>query len=136
MIVSFTGTQDGTTERQKQSLKDLLIKLEATELHHGDCEGADEESHDIALDMGLKIVVHPPINPKKRAFCKGADEVREEKDYLERNRDNVDEGEVLIATPKEYAEKLRSGTWATVRYARKKGRDIFIIYPDGKLGLG
>ena len=135
MIVSFTGTQDGMTSDQKYELENLLNQLEASEFHHGDCEGADEEAHDIALGMGLKIVKHPPTNPRKRAFCKGAAEVREEKDYLIRNHDNVDEGEVLIATPKEMVEKIRSGTWATVRYARKKGRDIFIVYRDGTIGL-
>ena len=43
----------------------------------------------------------------------------------------VDACEVLLATPKG-PEKLRSGTWATVRYARKVGKRIVIIEPDGK----
>jgi hypothetical protein len=136
MIVSFTGTQTGMTQKQKYVLEDLLDELHALELHHGDCIGADEEAHIIALIIGMRIVIHPPDDDSKRAFCKLAAEVREPKPYLVRNDDIAEEGEVLIATPKEYEEKVRSGTWATVRYARKKGRDIFIILPDGRVIIG
>ena len=46
MIVGFTGTQSGMTDKQKKELKTLLLAV-ATELHHGDCIGADREAHDI-----------------------------------------------------------------------------------------
>lgn len=136
MIVSFTGTQEGMTQRQKYALEDLLDELVVIELHHGDCIGADEEVNLIALTIGIRIVIHPPDDDNKRAFCKGADEVREPKPYLVRNDDIAEEGEVLIATPKEYKEKVRSGTWATVRYARKKNKNIFVIYPNGRVKIG
>jgi predicted Rossmann fold nucleotide-binding protein DprA/Smf involved in DNA uptake len=42
----------------------------------------------------------------------------------------VNETGVLVAMP-DGPEELRSGTWATVRYARKQGKDGRIIYPDG-----
>jgi hypothetical protein len=45
--------------------------------------------------------------------------------------DIVVESELLIATPKEVKEQLRSGTWATVRRARKVGIPIILITPDG-----
>jgi predicted Rossmann fold nucleotide-binding protein DprA/Smf involved in DNA uptake len=50
---------------------------------------------------------------------------------LDRNRDIVDAAAVLIAAPKEMTETLRSGTWATVRYARKQGKQVWIVWPDG-----
>jgi hypothetical protein len=50
-----------------------------------------------------------------------------------RNHDIVDETELLIACPGELAEAVRSGTWATVRYARKLGRPIVIFWPDGSV---
>ena len=54
------------------------------------------------------------------------------KDYLERNHDIVDETDMLIATPGEEQEVQRSGTWATIRYARKQKRTILTIYPSGR----
>ena len=134
MIVGFTGTEKGMTSAQKQTLCLLLDSLDVTEFHHGDCVGADAEAHEIALDRGIRIVIHPPTDSKKRAFCKGAVEIREPKPYLDRNHDIVDEGDgALIATPFEEKEILRSGTWATVRYAYKMGRavDVFVIRPEG-----
>ena len=38
--------------------------------------------------------------------------------------------DVLIAAPSG-PEKLRSGTWSTVRYARKLHKNITIVLPDG-----
>jgi hypothetical protein len=35
-----------------------------------------------------------------------------------------------LACPRGYTEELRSGTWATIRYARKTGVPYVIIFPD------
>ncbi len=67
-----------------------------------------------------------------RNFSKG-DETRKPKPYLKRNHDIVDESDILIGFPSSEEERLRSGTWATVRYARKTGKRIYIIFPDGKV---
>jgi len=37
----------------------------------------------------------------------------------------------LIAASANAVEHLQSGTWSTVRYARRSGRPISIIRPDG-----
>src|SRR5262245_41796084 len=50
--------------------------------------------------------------------------------YLVRNRDIVEETDLLIAAPANAVEHLQSGTWCTVRYARRSGRHS-IIRPDG-----
>jgi len=81
------------------------------------------------MKLGFKIVIHPPKNPKQRAFCKGH-ETREEKEYLVRDHDIVDECDLLIVVPKTRKEELRSGTWATVRYARKQGKQYSTIFPQ------
>jgi hypothetical protein len=39
----------------------------------------------------------------------------------------------LIATPSTDDEQLRSGTWATVRYARKAKKRIKLIFPNEKI---
>lgn len=133
MKIGFTGTQDGMRSAQLATFARIL-QSRFGEFHHGDCIGSDKQSHEVARDWGFKIILHPPSNPSKRAFCQ-ADEVREKKPYLDRNKDIVKETEELIATPSGFEEELRSGTWSTVRYARKLGRRVTIIWPDGSVRI-
>ena len=100
-------------------------------LHHGDCIGADEEAHGLARAFGFRIVLHPPSDPRKRAYCE-ADATRTPVGYLVRNRRIVDECQLLVATPKLHAEEVRAGTWSTIRYAAKIGRPLIVILPDGR----
>jgi hypothetical protein len=81
--------------------------------------------------------VHPPTDDRKRAFCTGNGADWEPKPYLERNHDIVDETTILIACPNG-EERMRSGTWATVRYARQRilnheGQLTIIISPSGQV---
>lgn len=132
--IGFTGTQVGMTSAQQNSFSSLVKKLNITEFHHGDCIGADSQAHKIVIQNNAFIILHPPSKKSKRAFCT-ADEVREKKDYLKRNRDIVDESKLLIATPKSFKEELRSGTWATIRYAKKTSKIVYIIWPDGNVEI-
>ena len=133
--IGFTGTQAGATPEQHAAVERLLIDLLATDLHHGDCLGADHEAHLIARDqLDLRVHLHIPLNDSRRARCvprDGIDIVYPPKPYLERNHDIVDNSAALIATPKEMNETLRSGTWATIRYARRQGKPVYIVWPDG-----
>lgn len=126
--IGFTGTQEGVTIEQARALWAFLNRSDPEEFHHGDCIGADEVAHYIAKSLGIYVVGHPPTNPKKRAFC-DCDEWRDPKPYLDRNHDIVNETVAMVATPKSREEELRSGTWATIRYARKLGTPIEVIYP-------
>jgi hypothetical protein len=128
MRIGFTGTRRGMTKRQKIALSDLLSSYAATILHHGDAIGADAEAHEIAVGLGCAIVIHPPAVETQRAF-KAATEIRAAKPYLVRNKDIVRETALLIAAPAESVEQLRSGTWSTVRYARRLGRQIRLLTP-------
>ena len=128
--IGFTGTQQGMTDIQKLRLRTILQASQGTEFHHGDCMGADAEAHDIALELGLIPVIHPPKNPSKRAF-KPATTILPPKEYLDRNHNIVDGTQLLVACPKETEEQLRSGTWATIRYAKKTNKNRYIIFPDG-----
>ena len=133
--VGITGTQAGMTEAQFAALELLLPHLGMTELHAGDCIGVDAEIVTYVKELlpSVKTVGHPPLIADKRAFLE-YDEEREQKDYLTRNHDIVNESEYVIACPKEAGEVLRSGTWATVRYARKTEKTVIIIKPDGTWG--
>lgn len=131
----FTGTQAGMTRPQDMAVHGLVLELSVTDIHHGDCIGADDQMDQIACELGLTIYVHAPINPAKRAWCKTRPLAERWaaslKPYLERNKEIVDSVKAMIAAPKEFEESLRSGTWATVRYARRVGRPVWLVWPDG-----
>lgn len=132
MKIGVTATQTGLTTEQEFKLGALLEQYPVTELHHGDCVGGDAQADDIARAKDIAIVIHPPIKSTKRAFkAQSGDCVWEPRPYLERNHDIVDQCDLLIALPKSSKEELRSGTWATVRYATKQGKPI-IILPGGE----
>lgn len=126
--VGFTGTQKGMSQGQKDALMSALLHLRIQKrviLHHGDCIGADFEAAQIAEVLAIRTELHPPENPSKRAFCK-ADVVYPVMPYLVRNHHIVDASEFLYAAPFG-PERLRSGTWATVRYARTQGKWIVLL---------
>jgi hypothetical protein len=133
--VGFTGTQTGLTTEQRARLYDSLLGLKTfyggiIYMHHGDCVGADVQAHTIADRLDFHIVLHPPTSNAKRAFSV-CDEVRKPWPYLRRNRDIVAESDLVVACPKTSTEELRSGTWMTIREARRKHKPLVIIYPDG-----
>jgi hypothetical protein len=133
MKIGFTGTKAGLLLPQSEALIELvarLLRAGLDEVHHGDCVGADSEFHAICKRLNIRTVLHPPLDPRFRAFCE-ADVVHEKKDYLVRNHDIVDATDSMIACPRSTQEEQRSGTWATIRYARKSGKSIRIVYPDG-----
>lgn len=97
----------------------------------------------MAFDLGFIIVVHPPVDSKLRAWCgtkRGKDDGKyrpanqhtEPRPYIERNHDIVDACDVLVAIPGTEEQGLRSGTWATMRYAHKQGKRIEAVLPSGK----
>lgn len=137
-IVGFTGTRRGMTQPQLAAVLYYFRQHPDGELHHGDCIGADENAHRLALGELSRIVIHPPDNPRLQAHCatkypgEGVEIVElPPMGYIARNHGIVDVSDILIATPGEMHEVQRSGTWATIRYALKCKRPVFILYPDG-----
>lgn len=135
--VGFTGSSDGLSPAQVSALTLVCQTIDQSHpgkiiAHHGDCIEGDQTFHDIARSLGWWIVGHPPINSYKRAFCQ-FDEVRALGEYLVRNKAIVSESVRMIACPKGLLEELRSGTWSTIRYTRKLGRPLQIVYPDGQI---
>ena len=130
MKVGFTGTQDGMTAPQREGFWSVLGDLQPEEFHHGLCIGSDEEAHGLVQQVpGCETHGRPPLNISKMAKCE-CDVMYAPKDYLRRNRDIVDATDRLVATPKG-PEELRSETWSTIRYAKRLGRPVTIIMPDG-----
>ena len=128
-VVGFTGSRKGITDAQAGVLRILLADV--YEFHHGDCVGADEAAHDIVREDGsCWIVAHPCRYHSLRAFT-ACDEVLPPKAPLQRNHDIVDAVGHMLACPNTEAEVWRSGTWATIRYARKTGTALTVVYPNG-----
>jgi len=150
--VGFTGTKEGMTIAQLTRFTDVIFVLAMASVvtsekryghylafHHGDCVGADAEAHDIVhRTTNAYIYIHPPTNDAYQAHKIGNFN-HPPKPYLERNHDIVDESNILIATPGQMQEKLRSGTWATIRYAKYAKKvmiPIIFIWPNGTVNSG
>ena len=130
--VAFTGTRDGMSPAQRTLVEKLLVEIAPSSVVHGDCVGADADFHDIAKGLGLTVYVYPGSIDEQRAHCEGAVAVSEPMWPTDRNPLIVEAAEVLIACPSGRKELRRgSGTWATVRHARRIGRRHLMVYPDG-----
>lgn len=134
-VIGFSGARSGMTKQQKFRFRHTMqgaFDMFEVEFHHGDCIGADHEAHNIVRDLNpdAYVVIHPPIDPKARAFM-DYDELDEPAGYLERNRAIVAASDVLIITPTTNHEILRSGTWATARYAFNAAKPVYICEPEG-----
>lgn len=129
----FTGTRHGMTDAQKAALRKFLHGG-GGHFHHGDCIGADSEAHDIADECGYAVILHPPNNYKDRAWRNvPAHMMRPERPYMARNQQIVADTVALIAAPAEMEEQPRGGTWSTVRFARRQGKAVVLIQPDGRI---
>jgi hypothetical protein len=138
MIAGFTGTREGLTWMQICAVGKLFADLKVSELAHGDSLGADCEAHLLAVTAGIPVTLHPPSDFSLRAFCT-AKTTHDPKPYLVRDEAIVEACSLLIAAPREagrWEEALRSGTWATVRRARKAGKRIYVVRPTGKVHDG
>ena len=130
MIIGFTGTRQGLTPAQMVTLRAEFETIEPNRQHtlvHGGAVGADEIAHRIARMLGWGVEIFPATG-SHGTFHGGR--IHLPRLPLERNRLIVSMVECLFATPSG-PEVQRSGTWSTIRYARKCERPGRIIWPDG-----
>lgn len=136
--IGITGSRLGLTDAQYETARKLLSALSpGSEVHHGDCVGADQQAHDIVREHSsdTQIVGHPPDKPALRAFCE-VDVEEPPKQYLLRDLDIVKSSDTLLAFPHTTFEIRKSGTWATVRMARKHKVPVMIVWPNGSATTG
>jgi len=129
----FSGSEHGLTVPQRNTLTRLLTPQTGMTpgfVRHGSCIGADDQFGWIAHTLGYWVILHPPNNPRKRAYSY-CDEILPEEPYLTRNHHIVDSSPRMLFGPGTMEETLRSGTWATVRYAKKAERNGVIVLPNG-----
>jgi hypothetical protein len=132
--IGFTCNRKGLTPIQEEEIKLILDKYDNIIVSHGDCIGADTDFHNLCMNyknthINKNITIHifPPNNPKLRAFNIG-DLLMKEEPYLKRNLNIIKNCSILIACPiDKNREDLRSGTWSTVRKARKHKLLIYLI---------
>lgn len=128
MKVGITGTRCGMSQPQKDHIRKFLTNFPCKELHHGDCVGADVEVAEIAKELGVKTICHPPTKQDSRGFHK-SDEFREPLSYFARNRKIVEETEFLLVVPFQMEWQPFGGTWYTHDYAKKTGKQFLIVWP-------
>jgi len=131
MKIGFTGTRHQLTDIQVELLESTLTELyeEGSTLSHGMCAGADEIANRLAKEIGYSTIGRPGNVSQSNSMT--VDVKYPVEPYLKRNREIVDSSQIIIAIPNSMKEKVRSGTWATIRYARTKGVRVIIIYPNG-----
>lgn len=130
--LGVTGTRDGMTPYQRETITRILTNCPSVgELHHGDCVGVDVEVAILARSMGWRIVCHPPVDEKLRAFAQ-YDEIRTAKTHFARNRNIVMETQCLLVVPKQMEHQAFGGTWYTHDYAKKTGKTVILAWPEEK----
>jgi len=131
MIVGFTGTRkiELITEQRLSDLLKTLISFKIdydTDLTvvHGCAEGTDTYFHNLCLLENISIIGRPCKNTKLENF----DLLYDPAPPLKRNKEIVNDCNILIALPiNKNQEELRSGTWATIRYAKAQNKKIIFI---------
>lgn len=124
MTVGFAGTRAGMSRAQKDQLAYVLALFRHADkvvdrvpvFVDGDCPdgGADQEARAIAEEHGCICRQEPPKD-------------RTAKELLARDRRIAQRCDVLVAAPSTDKEQLRSGTWTTVRYARRAGKPVVML---------
>lgn len=133
--LAFTGSAAGMDAKQAIAVMELLVAIHPKYVHEGGCVGADAQFHTLVDMFFPDIVVHRHPGDVREDMVStyiGDAHVHPMQQPLDRNKTMVDESRVLLATPHR-EEYQRSGTWATIRYARKQGKPRFIVYPQGEL---
>jgi hypothetical protein len=132
--LAFTGTRRGMTDRQLSIVEGLIEQHRPDIAVHGGCLGADDEFHTLCIRFNIPFVeVFPSNIPTMRALCIGSKytivSVAAPQPPLDRNWDIVRKADLLIACPDTELERVRSGTWATVRISSRLDIPCLVVAP-------
>ena len=135
--MGFIGTRHGMSENQKKALEEILKSKDISEFHHGDCISSDSQAHEVLTKLkksnnkNIKLIGHPPKSKKTRAYCKFDIELIPDT-FHNRNHHIIDATDIFVANP-DISEKVKSGTWNAVRYARMKNKKVYVIHKSGRI---
>jgi predicted Rossmann-fold nucleotide-binding protein len=137
--VGFTGTRRLGAE-QRERVREIVCALPAnTRIVVGGCIGVDDFVAWIARNDGQWVHGVIPADRSRVApgwedVCDTFEEMAPGTDYRARNQRIVELSDRIIAFP-EAAEddprSRRSGTWMTVRIARRAGKPVHVEVMDG-----
>lgn len=130
MHLGITGTRKGMTGKQRSKFTQLMRGMVVEKFSNGQCVGVDAQAVIIvkSLHPDCHVISRPGSNKSMTSdvyYTEQYDPI----DNLERNRQIVDECDLLIVVPETKEEVIRSGTWSTFRYAKKIGRPTLVIWP-------
>lgn len=132
--VGVTSTRKGLNEVQRLWVTFFLKEHQVNVLHHGDCVGGDDELAKMFHQKGTYVIAHPAhtIN-KYKAKCQINDLILSPDDTLARNQTIVRHSELVLGFPYTIEEEVRSGTWFTIRHAKKLKVPVLVIKPNGEV---
>jgi predicted Rossmann fold nucleotide-binding protein DprA/Smf involved in DNA uptake len=141
LIVGFSGTAGEMTRPQRAALTAFFINRVVEKdsiVFHGGCVGVDQYVHSLCLKHGVLVEVFPSVKHDHWFVPAGSyswGRVHEAMLPLERNHVIAEVPARLVAVPETETMVLRSGTWATVRYALKANRPVILILPNGSIRM-
>jgi hypothetical protein len=132
VMIGISGTREMPTALQAERIRQLIRGLQpGTTVVTGACVGVDALAAKIAFSTpGIHVMTVVPANrkavdPNWQRYCHDFYEMPLGTSYRDRNLYIVDLCDWLLAFPM-YAEwdgrSTRSGTWQTIRLARKAGK--------------
>lgn len=135
--IGITASRHGLSDNQHRALTTFLHRARiagAARFHHGCCAGGDEIGAVIAHNLGYRVIGHPPVKTEWKSMlaCGVSDELREPKDYLPRDRAIVDGIGALIGLPNRPEVWRGSGTWYTIKEARRLNKPRLVVLPNGQ----
>lgn len=139
MRVGFTGTQTGMSPAQLAAFA-AALPADISEFHHGACKGADAQAALKVRELhpALRIVAHPGMSQyghtnlqDKASIAASTQPPEPTKQFRARNEDIVEHAELMIAAPSAKPCPSRGGTFMTINIAKRAGRPIVHVYPDG-----
>lgn len=137
MILGFTGTHRvPLPEAQQRALVAYLIKDLPTTVLHGGAPGSDEMFHDLLAELAPETIVeiYPGSADRYRYWHRRHPlGLHYSQPPLVRDKLIARRCDRLLGCPAQVEEIIRSGTWATVRYARAAHKPITLILPDGSV---
>src|SRR5215469_262198 len=131
MKIGFIGSNEGMTEGQRETLRQILAGHGPGEFHHSYQLGADADAHTIAREAcpASRVIVHPPRDESLRAYLQ-ADAQRHARGRIARNREIVGECDILIAAPGTGEGEHSSEVWSMIRYSWRHNVRVVVLNPE------